>query len=690
MATHYDGEGYGTHPIEGLTSQSSHLLQDSSPAAVGRNEDEKTPYASTVSKSQPPGIQKSSARTWSAGAVSLTAAAPLIALIAWLARIRVDKHTFDTFAGEKIGGRFTQAEAKAIDIVVGAILAPIFMTIVNFVWFGSARVSAVNEQQKKAIPLRSLVTASGTCSGSYDLISLRDLLQGKTWRLFLLGLLTLLSAVARSSLTNIIAYEAYSVEVPSNSNTLRLQRDAAIESAFVEPYGYFYPSNTLTLDIYNFSTSQQADVAKQISALLTELTFQSASSKLTDGTYIGVNATAQSLDALPQTVVALHNVPAYRLSVDCSPDLPNSIGVLQPQGPYNTEISLMTNTTATSNNTIFQAFYPGVVEDIQTGDGDGYSYVAFSMGSKEVYLGHLNRFNLTNDTIPSTYGDVGYRAFNMSQLGFTGTQIIMSVSGIRCSLYREDGTLNYTRRANSSTSDDSSSSSSSSTSWTITGTDFPATTNHTTKTNIASMLAQWQYRSLNYHAPSSNIPGIGPALSSGTDPTYGVSQSDSFTDFALNYLYASGEAQRIAYEVAAASSNASSSSSTDAADFFTTVPGIASEQRYRITYVPSILLLALLCLLLAAGVTGAMALYAARSASGRAFRQMAPVRLLVDGVAGLREDAEEMARLAAGGNKELEAWAAGYMVRYAKVVGEDGGAGGGGGGGEVRIVLEKR
>lgn len=663
MATNYDGAGYETHPIKGLASQSSHLLQGGSPAASQEKEDDKAYFASRTSKSQPTGARKTSAQLWSTGAVFLSAAVPLVALIAWLTRIQVNKHTFDTFAGEKIGGRFTQAEAKAIDIVVGALLAPIFMTIVNLVWFGSARVSAVNEQQKKAIPLRSLVAASTTCGGSYDLINLRDLLQGKTWRLFLLGLLTLLSAVARTALTNIIAYEAYPVEVASDSNTIRLQRDAAIERAFTGPQGYFYPLGTISLDIYDFSNSQQADVAKQMTALLTELTFQNATSKLTDGTYIGVNATTQSLDALPQTVISLNNVPAYRLSVDCAPDLPNTISVMQPLDKYNTDITLMFNTTATSNDTIFQAWYPGVPEDIQTGDGDDYSYVAFAMGSKEAYLGHLNRFNMTNDTLPSIYGNVGYRAFNMTPQAFTGTQSTMSVSGLRCSLHRETGSLNYTRRSNSTDNNP----------WTISATSFPT---NQIKTNVASMLAQWQYRSLNFHAPSSNIPGIGPALSS-AETAYGIGQSDDFAQFAQNYLYASGEALRIAYEVAASNTNAS----LNPPEFFVTVNGLTTEEHYRITYVPSILLLGLLCLLAAGLVTGCMALYAAGSASARAFRQMGVVRLLVDGVAGLREDADEMARLGGGGNGELDAWAAGYKVRYSRVEVD---------GGVVRIVLERR
>ncbi|KAG9236253.1 hypothetical protein BJ875DRAFT_372457 [Amylocarpus encephaloides] len=609
---------------------------------------------------------------WVASPVLLTAAVPLIALIVWLGYTRANPRLFDTFAGEKIGGRLSQAQAKAIDVATGAVLAPLFMASVNHVWFESARVSVVNERSGsgsgsgRAVPLRTLVAASSTSGGSYDLLTLRALLQGKTFRLFLFALLSLLSAVSRSALGNVIAYEAYSEQNASPSNTLRLQRDITIDASFA-------PSNAarrVTLDLYDFTPSQNAQVAKQMVALLTELRFENAAPRLTDRTYVGINATSQSLDALPLTVMALDDVPAYRLSVDCSPNLPTSIGVLQPLSRVDTQISLILNTTVTSNNTLFQANYPGVPEDIQTGDGDGYSYAAFSLGSLEAYLGHLNRFNLTNQTLPSIYGNVSYRAFNMSATpssgkGFTGTQTIMSVSGIRCSLFREHGLLNYTRAAG--TNDSTSS-------WTIASIHFP---DNQEKVNIPSMLTQFQ-TSLNFHAPGAFIGGLGPALSNSVSGSQGATvATDSFTDFALNFLYASGEAQRILYEVAASNKSADH----NPPGFFVDITGQMTREHYRITYVPSILLLGLLCLLGASMVTGSMAMYVRKTESARAHRQVDVVRLLVDSMAGLREDHKELTRLARGGNRELDAWADGYKVRYSEVSDDDG---------TVQIVLEKQ
>jgi hypothetical protein len=606
---------------------------------------------------------------WSNTQVLLTAIIPLTALITWLGCVRANPRIFDTFAGEKIGGRLSQAEAKAIDVISGAIIAPIFLAALNHIWFSSARVSALNEQQTKSIPLRTLVAASSNSSGNYDLFLLRDLLQGKTWRLFLLALLTLFSAISRSALSNVIAYESFSEVISSDPVDLRLQRDTTIDNSFQGPQGALFPSMSYRqLALYDFTASQNTQIAKEMMALLTDLSFENAVTKLTDGTYVTVNATSASLNSLPQNVVEIDRVPAYRLSVDCTPDSPNSIMVM-PQST-NTQISILLNTTTTSNNTLFQANFPGVPGNLQTGDEDGFSYAAFSLGSLEVYLGTLKRFNLTNDTSPSVYGNVGSHAFNMSSSGFTSTQGVMSVSGIRCMLYREHGLLNLRRITgqNNNTSPV----------WGPSSSEFLGDEK---RVIIPSMLSHFQWNNLNFHAPGSVMPGIGPALLHRPDPQSSsdltAPANDSFTDFSLNFLYASGEAQHILYEVAASSNNASH----HPAKFFTKVRVLETQQRYRITYVPSILMLGLLALLVASIVTGAMAISARNSVSARTHREVNAVRLLLDGVSGLRNSKEDMSMMAQKSNGELESWAAGYKVRYTTLDHGDGTA---------QIVLEKQ
>jgi hypothetical protein len=53
---------------------------------------------------------------------------------------------------------------------------------------------------------------------------------------------------------------------------------------------------------------------------------------------------------------------------------------------------------------------------------------------------------------------------------------------------------------------------------------------------------------------------------------------------------------------------------------------------------------------------------------------------LLDSVVGLEADADELAKVAQRGNDELDAWAAGYKVKYRSTDDDTG---------DVRIVLEK-
>jgi hypothetical protein len=569
---------------------------------------------------------------------------PLAALIVWLASARVNGDTFTSFSGANIGGRFSQGQAKAIDVVCSALLAPLLLAALDFFWFGHARLSVVYEKHQRGVPLKSLATVSSTASGTFNPITLYPLMQGRTWRLFLFGFLALLSALAGSMLGNIIAYEAYDVNVPTGlTTTLRLLRDAAIESTLVNKGSEYFPATGSNLAVYGYNMSQQADVATQITSLLTKISFQYNTSQLQEGAYIGINATLSSLNAINKTVLALNNVAGYRLSVDCSPNLPSpsSVSVLQPLSRTTTQIQLTNEDASDPNNTMFQANYPGVPEDITGSEGDSYTFAAFSSGTQAAYLGQILRFNLTNQTLysmPSIYGSVEYRAFNMSRFGFTGTQSTMSVGGLRCSLYRQVGSLNLTRSVDGST-------------WNVTTSSFSDT-----KTRVPSMLAQWQ-TIINFRAPKGVLPGLGPALSYGlvTPTSSGDSEFPdtlgSYTNFAHNFLYTSGEAQRIVYEVAA------SNTTSDEPDYFYSVSGIKTQTFYRITYVPSLLLLGLLFILCAGAITAGMVLNVWKTLGGRFQKELNVVGLVADAVVGLKvEEAsdQELHRLVGLGKVKYE------------------------------------
>lgn len=159
-------------------------------------------------------------------------------MAAWLiiVKVRQGGSIFTGFTSSQIGGHLTQTQAKAIDFVCSALLAPLLMAGLNFIWFACARVCVVNEldathRGSQGVPLQSLARASRTSVGSYDLLGLWELFSAKTWRLSVLGAVALLSAISSSALSNIIAYESFTEEGPSTgSYTLRMLSDDQIHS----------------------------------------------------------------------------------------------------------------------------------------------------------------------------------------------------------------------------------------------------------------------------------------------------------------------------------------------------------------------------------------------------------------------------------------------------------------------------
>jgi hypothetical protein len=279
-----------------------------------------------------------------------------------------------------------------------------------------------------------------------------------------------------------------------------------------------------------YSTSQQSALANQMTALLTGLNFESAVSKLdAGGGYIGTNATAASMNALDSSIVGLTNVPGYRLSVDCQPEQPTEFGAVQ-MGELFFDFTLTfkcpTNKTSPSCAYLYIGQIPGIMTiGSTTANNDEYSYVAFTADDTYAYLGILDSFNLTQTvpSVPSLYGDVLPSAFNMTPYGFQSTKSIMTTWGISCHIQRQEGLLNYSRPSGQS--------------WTISESSFSSQKNLTN-----SYLVDWQVV-LNYQAPIATLSGLGPALANTAgNIAIGAQPNFNWTIFALNYLYASGEA----------------------------------------------------------------------------------------------------------------------------------------------------
>jgi len=194
---------------------------------------------------------------------------------------------------------------------------------------------------------------------------------------------------------------------------------------------------------------QNTEAARRVALLLTDLSLDDTVPRLTNKTYVGINATTRSLESLPNSVVELKDTPAFRISAVCRPDLPYSIDI-RAWNVYNTRISLAFNQTDSSREVTLTANYPGVPADVRLTDADDYSFLAFSMSYKEAYLGHLQRWAPSNySTVLSDFGIVYNNAVNLTMHNYGDLVTTkMSASGIRCLLNREHGLANATRTAN--------------------------------------------------------------------------------------------------------------------------------------------------------------------------------------------------------------------------------------------------
>jgi hypothetical protein len=97
---------------------------------------------------------------------------------------------------------------------------------------------------------------------------------------------------------------------------------------------------------------------------------------------------------------------------------------------------------------------------------------------------------------------------------------------------------------------------------------------------------------------------------------------------------------------------------------FIEVTSISTAEHYRMTLVPSLLLVGLLSLACAGIITIGMMSFTWASKSAETSRRVDGVRLLVDSALNLKGHEEQLLQLARSSNAEIDAWAARYKVRY--------------------------
>lgn len=567
-------------------------------------------------------------------AVTSTCLVPLVAITVWGGLNTGRPRSWTALSGAPIGGRLTQPQAKAVDVLCSAVLAPLLMATLNYVWFTCARTAAVTEYNSRATSLRTLSVASSSATGSYDLFNLWELVvKSKAPRLMLLGCLVLSAAVTNTALTNIIAYEAYMVEGASSTVKLQyLQDDMADQAPMV--------ATNLSLQ-YSFDDTQTSSLAKGFTGMLTGLSYADASSVLNQSEYYMVNATSASLNALPANIIDMPGVPAVKYGIQCEAATPSNTAPIQ-QGEKLVSITFTLNATASHQGLLFNAYYPGKVETIQDAYNEHYySFMGFTPGGNNyTYMLFTTSFDESNDTLTTPYGIVQPVAINMTALGFKGTKSTMSWWGMCCWLKRTPGTAGM-RRGNDS-------------SWAI-----RSYTWHDDKgENVDNWAMKNLQTALDYSAPGSTVPGIGPALARRT--YLNTASGPDWFDYpitAQNMMYAECETKRMIYEIAA------TNQSRAQPHYFYQAAAKEEAEFYRMTYVPLILFFAIGSMVLGAAISFWLMISALRSESARSMRKVDVLRLVVDSTAGLKDD-NAFLDVARESNSNIADWAGGYPVRY--------------------------
>lgn len=608
---------------------------------VGMVEDIESSHATPVHVEK---VQPSYQSYYYAAGSALLMALPFIFLSIWQACTGPIPFSTD-LTPHIIGGQFTQIEAKTIDFICSALLGPVLLVALNWYWFSITRVTIVSDSSTDATPLMALVQASYTDSGSYNPLKLLTFIRTGRVKMLLFGFLVLLSAIAQTCFSNFIAYEAYEVsnatatELPLRSLLTGLDE---VTAGIPETQPTFPPG-------YGFSSTQVAKFVGDATSVLSSIAYQDATGNLPNDTYVGLNVTQDSLDAVDSNIVRLEGVPGYRMEVNCQAAPPTTLSVMDFAGT-----SVMIECNVGDDNDLFLATYPGQMSILTSGEDDSvYPWVGFN-GWEQAYLGSMQALNWSSTTGKSPYGNITFAAFNMTQFGFSGDKYIMSAFGFACNVSRETGTVNLTRGSDST--------------WTR---ETEAWSGETSP--VKMLIADWQL-ALNYHSPVDigGMPGLGQPLQDTAWPS--ISEVDTNNEITLdarinvlNYLYAVGEFERLAYET----KNANASLHNGTTSYAQLVGAFGSKQAYRIVYVPIILLIGLICVSVAALTTFCLLVtdIMRGTASVKLWQQVGIVQLLADSITGLRYDpvVEDMHRAGEAGAEKI---ARDYKVRYEALPGK--------------------
>ncbi|KAF5010376.1 hypothetical protein FDECE_3492 [Fusarium decemcellulare] len=225
----------------------------------------------------------------------------LFALVSLSAACWLVAHIQNNTGGEyiraqPIKGPFNSTTAKLIDAASSMLVAPAIIAIANWHIFKLARLSAVNEHpgRSSTASLTVLVEIAGTDWGSTSPVKFWTFLRSQKPRIICLGVITILSALSISFLSNVVAYESEGENVA---------RTKELEYIRLEVLNYF--ENQL----------QRLQTAKLSSG--------------SDGV-LHANVSSRAQSALSTTTRRLSNVPTFQLKASCKPSSLTSVSIKAP------------------------------------------------------------------------------------------------------------------------------------------------------------------------------------------------------------------------------------------------------------------------------------------------------------------------------------------------------------------------
>lgn len=507
---------------------------------------------------------------------------------------------------------------------------------------------------------------SGTSSGTYDIFKIWTLCCSRSGRLVVFATLALLSAMGKSTLSNIIAYEAITQLAPAPSSQLRLLAGPIMNNTNGNAQG-FEPYKS---DTWLASYEQRRVYTQDTTSVVQQVSWENSTKRLDSGAYIALNVTTSDVSNPNSSVMTLYNVPAVRATAQCTPHNLTSASIWE----YNKGVGFQmlfdryndTNETSQNSNW-YIASVPATITVLIDGDTRSSPYrsldfLAYNFDGTSMLIGTMGG-NLGGDPawtepnlipIQSPFGELPAQNFSIYPDNNATSPTSVLFRSLECTINQQNGLVNMSRKPTSNERHRSD------TSW-------------SNATHVYASILAGLYDSLGIMSfvsaksglayaltPSAQVQACNTSDALTTTPSWctepGARKFD-FQTMADKLLYSEMEIQRVSYEVAARNQTLATP------DTYASVTTFGNILKYRITYIPALVFAGMVCVFFAAVATVALMIHSRRSIASRTSRQVDSVRLLVD-YAINNHDAQLTAVARSWNEDELQDCAARHIVRY--------------------------